>query len=69
MRPGRRSRRTASGPVVLRDEAALGPALVLVNNAARDDRHAFEGVTPDYWDERMAVNLKHQFFAAQAVYP
>lgn len=49
--------------------AANGPITVLVNNAARDDRHAFETVTPDYWDERMAVNLKHQFFAAQAVYP
>ena len=48
---------------------ANGPITVLVNNAARDDRHAFETVTPDYWDERMAVNLKHQFFAAQAVYP
>jgi NAD(P)-dependent dehydrogenase (short-subunit alcohol dehydrogenase family) len=48
---------------------ANGPITVLINNAARDDRHAFETVTPDYWDERMAVNLKHQFFAAQAVYP
>jgi NAD(P)-dependent dehydrogenase (short-subunit alcohol dehydrogenase family) len=45
-----------------------GPITVLVNNAARDDRHPFEGVTPEYWDERMAVNLKHQFFAAQAVF-
>ena len=48
---------------------ANGPITALVNNAARDDRHPFEGVTPEYWDERMAVNLKHQFFAAQAVYP
>jgi NAD(P)-dependent dehydrogenase (short-subunit alcohol dehydrogenase family) len=48
---------------------ANGPITVLVNNAARDDRHAFETVTPDYWDERIAVNLRHQFFAAQAVYP
>ena len=47
--------------------AALGPATVLVNNAARDDRHGWQDVTPDYWDERMASNLKHQFFAAQAV--
>jgi NAD(P)-dependent dehydrogenase (short-subunit alcohol dehydrogenase family) len=45
-----------------------GPITVLVNNAARDDRHAFDTVTPEYWDERMAVNLKHQFFAAKAVY-
>jgi D-xylose 1-dehydrogenase len=49
--------------------AAVGPITVLINNAARDDRHAFDTVTPEYWDERMAVNLKHQFFAAQAVYP
>ena len=42
---------------------------VLVNNAARDDRHQLEDVTPEYWDERMAVNLRHQFFAAQAVFP
>ena len=47
----------------------LGPIGVLVNNAARDDRHASEEVTPEYWDERLAVNLKHQFFAAQAVLP
>jgi NAD(P)-dependent dehydrogenase (short-subunit alcohol dehydrogenase family) len=47
----------------------LGPITVLINNAARDDRHASEEVTPEYWDERMAVNLKHQFFAAQAVLP
>jgi NAD(P)-dependent dehydrogenase (short-subunit alcohol dehydrogenase family) len=46
---------------------ALGPITILVNNAARDDRHAIEEVTPEYWDERIAVNLKHQFFAAQAV--
>jgi NAD(P)-dependent dehydrogenase (short-subunit alcohol dehydrogenase family) len=45
---------------------ALGPITILVNNAARDDRHATEEVTPEYWDERIAVNLKHQFFASQA---
>ncbi|MFV2091609.1 MAG: SDR family NAD(P)-dependent oxidoreductase [Hyphomicrobiales bacterium] len=48
--------------------AAFGPVTVLVNNAANDDRHELADVTPDYWDQRMAVNLKHQFFAAQAVY-
>ena len=48
---------------------ALGPIRVLVNNAARDDRHAFEDVTPEYWDENLAVNLRHHFFAAQAVAP
>lgn len=48
---------------------ALGPITILVNNAARDDRHAIEDVTPEYWDERFATNLKHQFFTAQAVAP
>ena len=48
---------------------SFGPASVLINNAARDDRHAFADVTPDYWDERFAVNLRHHFFAAQAVAP
>ncbi len=42
---------------------------VLVNNAANDDRHAIADVTPDYWDNRIAVNLRHLFFAAQAVAP
>lgn len=46
-----------------------GDALVLVNNAAHDQRHNWAEVTPDEWDERMAVNLKHAFFAAQAVAP
>lgn len=50
--------------------AALhGDALVLVNNAAHDQRHNWAEVTPDYWDDRMAVNLKHHFFAIQAVAP
>jgi NAD(P)-dependent dehydrogenase (short-subunit alcohol dehydrogenase family) len=49
--------------------AALGPVQVLVNNAAHDERHATLDVTEEYWDGRMAVNLKHQFFAAQAVLP
>jgi NAD(P)-dependent dehydrogenase (short-subunit alcohol dehydrogenase family) len=40
---------------------------VLINNAANDDRHQIEDVTPEYWDERMATNLRHQFFCAQAV--
>jgi len=63
----------------LRDIAALRRAIgdlrsrlggsfsVLVNNAARDDRHGIDQVTPEYWDERMATNLRHQFFAAQAL--
>ena len=42
---------------------------VLVNNAANDDRHRVDEVTPAYWDERMAVNLRHYFFCVQAVLP
>jgi len=64
----------------LRDVAALqaivrrvgeetGPITVLVNNAANDDRHKALDVTLDYWNDRIAVNLRHQFFAAQAVHP
>ena len=47
----------------------IGPITVLVNNAARDDRHATEEVTPEYFDERIAINFRHQFFATQAVLP
>ncbi|MGA2044592.1 MAG: SDR family oxidoreductase [Roseiarcus sp.] len=50
-------------------KGALGPAGVLVNNAARDDRHGWEDVTPAYYDERIATNLRHMFFAIQAVAP
>ena len=46
-----------------------GPVRVLLNNAGNDDRHRTEDVTVEYWDDRMAVNLRHQFFAAQAVRP
>ncbi len=65
--------------VDLRDIAALRVAIraledrlggaftALVNNAARDDRHAIDDVTPEYWDDRFATNLRHQFFCAQAV--
>lgn len=49
--------------------AAHGDALALVNNAAHDQRHEWEEVTSAYWDDRMAVNLKHSFFAIQAVAP
>ena len=67
-------------PCDLRDVAALRDAVerarrelsdiaVLVNNAANDQRHAVEEVTPEYWDERMAVNLRPAFFTAQAVLP
>lgn len=49
--------------------AALGPITILVNNAARDDRHKFEEITPEFFDERIATNLRHQLFASQAVAP
>ena len=65
-------------PCDLRDIAALkaafaqlaetlGPAEILVNNAARDDRHDWREVTPEYWDERQNNNLRHMFFAIQAL--
>jgi NAD(P)-dependent dehydrogenase (short-subunit alcohol dehydrogenase family) len=50
-------------------EAQFGAIGVLVNSAASDDRHKFSEVTPEYWDERMNVNLRHYFFAIQAVAP
>ena len=52
-----------------RAEERFGGIDVLINNAARDDRHAIEDVTLEFWDERHAINLRHQFFAAQAVAP
>ena len=67
-------------PVDLKDISAMQRAIgdlvsangafdVLVNNAANDDRHNVEDVTEAYWDDRLNVNLKHQFFCAQAVAP
>jgi D-xylose 1-dehydrogenase len=47
----------------------LGPVDVLVNNAAHDERHDWKEVTVSYWEDRMQVNLRHQFFAIQAVAP
>jgi NAD(P)-dependent dehydrogenase (short-subunit alcohol dehydrogenase family) len=47
----------------------FGGLKVLVNNAAHDDRHHWAEVTQDYWDDRFAVNLRHQFFAIQASAP
>jgi NAD(P)-dependent dehydrogenase (short-subunit alcohol dehydrogenase family) len=46
-----------------------GPVSVLINNAGNDDRHKTEEVSVAYWDDRMQVNLRHQFFATQAVRP
>ncbi|MHB1302122.1 MAG: SDR family NAD(P)-dependent oxidoreductase [Acidiphilium sp.] len=67
-------------PCDLRDIAALREAIaegagkvgdftVLINNAGHDERHDTMAVTPEYWDERIAVNLRHQFFAGQAIIP
>jgi len=50
-------------------QAEHGPVLALVNNAGDDARHAWNEMTPELWDERFAVNARHQFFAAQAVAP
>ncbi|MDA3923058.1 MAG: SDR family NAD(P)-dependent oxidoreductase [Salinisphaera sp.] len=50
-------------------EAKHGAIDVLVNNAASDERHNWRDVTPEFWDERMALNLRPQFFAIQAVAP
>lgn len=54
---------------IARIEAVHGPTDVLINNAAHDERHKTETVTPEFFDERIAVNLRHAFFAAQAVLP
>lgn len=48
-------------------EKEYGPIKVLVNNAARDDRHTIEEVDPEFWRQCMAVNLDHYFFACQSV--
>ena len=50
-------------------EHDFGAVRVLVNNAANDQRHEPEDVTPEYWEERLKLNLNHQFFASQAVQP
>ncbi|WP_052182713.1 SDR family oxidoreductase [Rhizobium sp. YS-1r] len=56
-----------AGVEVLR--SGIGPIRALINNAGNDDRRPLEEVTPEYWDERFQTNLRHQFFAAQAVVP
>jgi NAD(P)-dependent dehydrogenase (short-subunit alcohol dehydrogenase family) len=50
-------------------EAEHGPVQIMINNAANDNRHQIKDVTPQYWDDSLAVNLRHQFFCAQAVAP
>lgn len=47
--------------------AQWGPIRVLVNNAGRDDRHALDDLTPEYWDNCLNINLRHQVFATQSV--
>jgi D-xylose 1-dehydrogenase len=49
--------------------AADGDVEILVNNAANDDRHEIQNVDAAYWENRMAVNLRHLYFAAKAVVP
>jgi NAD(P)-dependent dehydrogenase (short-subunit alcohol dehydrogenase family) len=61
---------TKAYQAVLAEVAAKqGTITVLVNNAAHDERHKLEDVTPEFWDDRIAVNLRHAFFAIQAVVP
>ena len=52
---------------VARSFAAIGAIDILVNNAGNDDRHALETITPEYWDDRINVNLRHMLFCTQAV--
>lgn len=59
----------ATMTAIARLESEAGPFSVLVNNAGHDERHAFETVTPEFWDERFAVNLRHMMFVTQAVVP
>ena len=46
----------------------VGLISILINNAANDERHDIDSVTPEYWDNRMNVNLRHYFFTIQSVY-
>lgn len=55
--------------VITEIEAAQGPTDILINNAGLDDRHAIEDITPEYWDNCQAINLRHHVFATQAVLP
>ena len=58
---------SATAKVLARIRDELGAVDILVNNAANDDRHTLEESTPAYWDDRIAVNLRHYFFCTQAV--
>ncbi len=59
----------ATRSAIARAADAIGRITVLVNNAASDDRHTWDEVTPEYWDDRLNTNLRHYFFAIQAVAP
>ena len=59
----------ALGATMAQIEQDIGAVQVLLNNAANDKRHTVDEVTPQYWDDSLAVNLRHQFFCAQAVAP
>lgn len=60
---------TATRAAIRQVEEAAGPLTVLVNNAGNDERHAFADVTPEAWDQCLAVNLRHVMFVTQAVTP
>lgn len=59
----------ALAKVIAQIEQDHGAIEVLINNAANDNRHEVHEVTGQYWDNSLAVNLRHQFFCAQAVAP
>lgn len=59
----------ALSQVIAQIEKDHGAIEVLINNAANDHRHEVHEVTGKYWDDSLAVNLRHQFFCAQAVAP
>lgn len=59
----------ATKAAIARLQDALGPFSVCVNNAGHDERHRFEDVTEDYWDDRFAVNLRPMMFVSQCVAP
>ncbi|MGL5114048.1 MAG: SDR family NAD(P)-dependent oxidoreductase [Beijerinckiaceae bacterium] len=59
----------ATRAAIRRIEEQAGSLAVLINNAGNDERHTFADVTPEYWDQCMAVNLRHVMFVTQAVAP
>lgn len=47
----------------------VGTFSVLINNAANDRRHRLDDTTPEEFEQSIAVNVRHQYFATQAVVP